>query len=434
MADRIDYYKDLEKRILNIVEKITNNRNRPCYQNVHTFLTRGDFIIDDREFKIFIDDLLEKGILINIGTVEKESFRLGSPPIVEDSEPGKDENKNNDEIFINTENLSTNEKSSVNDFNNYKFYETLVERIKCEVIKCVESKLGDYGISNIPRVINDPVEVNQCNGDDLHDGLILNQLNSEVERLRTELKSKDKIIEMLTKGNDNKNASDIIKSNIIKQKDINENKQFNKRVVRNGERGDISVTLNLHETETFDDANFTEVTSKSKTKKDTRTITILGDSIVKEIKVHKMKRKLARNEKLYVKSFSGATVADMVDYSRPTVRKEPDLIVLHAGTNDLRSNKTAENIASDIIKLALELKSEKNDVMISSLVFRDDTAELNDKGKAVNLILKAECECYNLLFIDHSNIQKQHLNGSKLHLNYKGTIALANNFLNHIKI
>ena len=242
MADRIDYYKDLEKRILNIVEKITNNRNRPCYQNVHTFLTRGDFIIDDREFKIFIDDLLEKGILINIGTVEKESFRLGFPPIVEDSEPGKDENKNNDEIFINTENLTTNEKSSVNDFNNYKFYETLVERIKCEVIKCVESKLGDYGISNIPRVVNDPVEVNQCNGNDLHDGLILNQLNSEVERLRTELKSKDKIIEMLTKGNDNKNASDIIKSNIIMQKDINENKQFNKRVVRNSEKDDISVT------------------------------------------------------------------------------------------------------------------------------------------------------------------------------------------------
>ena len=28
----------------------------------------------------------------------------------------------------------------------------------------------------------------------------------------------------------------------------------------------------------------------------------------------------------------------------------------------------------------------------------------------------------------------KHLNGSKLHLNYKGTIALANNFLNFIKI
>ena len=62
-----------------------------------------------------------------------------------------------------------------------------------------------------------------------------------------------------------------------------------------------------------------------------------------------------------------------------TVQKESDLIILHAGTNDPRSDKTADNIASDIMKLALELKSEKNEIMISSIVFRDDSPELNDK-------------------------------------------------------
>jgi len=140
------------------------------------------------------------------------------------------------------------------------------------------------------------------------------------------------------------------------------------------------------------------------------------------------------NEKIYIKSFSGATVNDMKDYARPTIRKEPDLIVLHAGSNDLRSNKSAQNIASDVMKLALDMKSETNDVMISSLVFRDDIPGLNKKGNDVNLILKAECEQFNLLFIDNFNIQKQHLNGSNLHLNYKGTVTLANNLLSHIKI
>ena len=110
--------------------------------------------------------------------------------------------------------------------------------------------------------------------------------------------------------------------------------------------------------------------------KDTRAITILGDSIVKDLQAHKMKRSLGRNEKIFVKSISGATVADMVDYARPTVRKELDLIILHAGTNDLRSDKTANNIASDIMKLVLELKSDKNEIMISSIVFRDDSPEL----------------------------------------------------------
>ena len=180
--------------------------------------------------------------------------------------------------------------------------------------------------------------------------------------------------------------------------------------------------------------NFTVVSNKSTAKKkNNRVINILGDSILKDLQTHKMKRRLAINEKLYVKCFPGATLDDMMDYARPTVRKNPDLIVLHAGTNELKTNKTAHNIASDIIKLGLELKSEENDVMISSIVCRNDA--LNDKGKNVNNILKSECEYYNMLFIEHSNIfQKQHLNGSGLHLNYKGTVTLANNFLTHIKI
>ena len=74
-------------------------------------------------------------------------------------------------------------------------------------------------------------------------------------------------------------------------------------------------------------------------KKYSRSITILGDSIVKDIQAHKLKRSLALNEKIQVKSFSGSTVDDMIDYARPTIRKEPDLIVLHVGSNDLRSKK-----------------------------------------------------------------------------------------------
>ena len=177
-----------------------------------------------------------------------------------------------------------------------------------------------------------------------------------------------------------------------------------------------------------------EVKSKSDKKKGPRSITILGNSIVKDQKPHKMKYKLGANERIYVKPFLGANVQVMVEYARPTVRRDPKLILLHVGSNDLRSTKTAENIASDIMKLALELKTETNDVMVSGIVFRNDSQALNDKGKAVNLILKIECEAYNMLFIDQSNIQQQHLNGSKLHLNYKGTVMLANNFLNYIKI
>lgn len=468
---------DLENRILKIVEKITKNRHRPCYQNINTFLIRGNSIIDENELIKCIDNLVERGVLNNIGTADKESFRVINSSDISDI---RDEENKYDDIFIisddiTDQNMSTNEVSPVNDFINYKFYETLVERIKSEVIKCVDAKLGDYDISNIPQVTNDPAVAIQCkdnyilinqlkneveylraeriskepiscainDSDEVtrlkDDVFLISKLNKEVQDLRIELKSKDKIIEMLMKVNDNKDESDNINNHYVTNKqDFNKNNTFNKdgkHVVYNRDTGDINITLNNTEGLDDDDANFTEVGNKSNTrKKNTRTITILGDSIVKDIKGHKLKRKLAKNERIYVKSFPGATITDMKDHVRPTMRSDPDLIVLHAGCNDLRSNKTAANIASDIINLTLQMKSEKNDVIISSIIARDDNPKLNDKGKDVNVILKEKCEEYNILFIEHSNIQREHLNGSKLHLNYRGTVALANNFLSHIKI
>ena len=217
------------------------------------------------------------------------------------------------------------------------------------------------------------------------------------------------------------------------------------RNVRYGDKGDLKITYNRNkQVQPYRDDNvsdggnddwessFEEVVGKSKRNKNTRTITVIGDSTLKDCKAHKMKHKIAKNEKLYIKAFNGANIEDMVDYAKPTLRRAPDLIVLHAGTNDLRSQSSAKNIADDIMRLGLQMKSDLNGVMISSILYRADS--LNAKGMEVNQILKAECERYNIVFIDNSNISKNHLNGSGLHLNFKGTVTLANNFLRSIKL
>ena len=90
----------------------------------------------------------------------------------------------------------------------------------------------------------------------------------------------------------------------------------------------------------------------------------------------------------------------MGDYVKPTMRRKPDLIVLHAGTNDLRSTKCAKEISSDIMRLALEIKNDINDVMVSSIITRAD--KLNAKAQEVNVALKDECGRYNLVFIEHT--------------------------------
>ena len=95
------------------------------------------------------------------------------------------------------------------------------------------------------------------------------------------------------------------------------------------------------------------------------------------------------------------------------------------------SQKTSNN--SDIMRLSLEMKTHINDVMVSSIISRAD--KFNAKAMEVNNVLKAECERYDLFYIDNSNvISNKHLNGSGLHTNYRGTITLANNFLSSIRI
>jgi hypothetical protein len=157
--------------------------------------------------------------------------------------------------------------------------------------------------------------------------------------------------------------------------------------------------------------------------------------MVKDLKAHKMKRRMNSNERIYVRSFPGATVEDLEDHVKPTMRHSPDLIVLHAGTNNLRSEMPAKRIAENIMKLALEIKSDTNDVMLSSLICRSDDVNLNQKLLDVNRHLQEECNRYSLVFINNNNIDaSKHLNGGGLHLNFDGTLALSRNLLDSIKI
>ena len=49
--------------------------------------------------------------------------------------------------------------------------------------------------------------------------------------------------------------------------------------------------------------------------------------------------------KLYVKQFSGARTKCMKDYMKPSLRENPDYFILHAGINDLNTNRSPELIS-----------------------------------------------------------------------------------------
>ena len=139
--------------------------------------------------------------------------------------------------------------------------------------------------------------------------------------------------------------------------------------------------------------------------------------------------KKLRNKKLIkVRSFSGAKVSFMYNHVKPTIREfNPNHIILHKGTNKLKSSKTASQISRSVIDLALSLKSETNAVTISLIVPRKDS--LNNKAQAVNSRIINMCSERDITFIDHTETIEieRHLNKSKVHLNKSGIIEFAKN-------
>ena len=89
--------------------------------------------------------------------------------------------------------------------------------------------------------------------------------------------------------------------------------------------------------------------------------------MLKDIEQHKVSQGLGNKEKVYVKSFSGATIDHMKSYIIPMKEYNNDLIVLHCGTNELRSGKTSHDIARGIIDIAMDMKND-NDVMVSAIL------------------------------------------------------------------
>ena len=150
------------------------------------------------------------------------------------------------------------------------------------------------------------------------------------------------------------------------------------------------------------------------------------------MQAHRLQYDMSKSDKVYLKCFPGAVTQDFYDYAKPSQRFNPNMFICHFGTNSLRTNKTAEQIAKDVIDVARELKTEHNCVSVSSITHRND--KLNRKAIQVNSIIKSLCSDNHLGFINNDNITGNHLNNSGLHLNESGTAALARNFLRHINV
>ena len=81
-----------------------------------------------------------------------------------------------------------------------------------------------------------------------------------------------------------------------------------------------------------------------------------------------LKEELLSNTKRQVKVWCcrGATVEDMFDYVKPILKRKPDYVVLHVGSNDAK-DMTSTNILDKLLQLKTAvLDSDKNCEVILS--------------------------------------------------------------------
>ena len=143
--------------------------------------------------------------------------------------------------------------------------------------------------------------------------------------------------------------------------------------------------------------------------------------------------KLSRKHRIKCEAFPGATTDDMAHYIKPGLRRKPDKIIIHAGTNDLKS-LSPKKIQKKITSICPSVQKDHQDTKIAilSIITRKDDPTLLDNIAKLNQSLKNYCDHNNIDFIDNSNITVRSLAKDGLHLNKKGIFEFSSNLRSYI--
>ena len=84
-------------------------------------------------------------------------------------------------------------------------------------------------------------------------------------------------------------------------------------------------------------------------------------------------REVSRNDSVKVRSHPGTTTDDFIDYVQPTVRKKPNLIIIHSGTNDIQKNVNTIQKTRKVISSMKEFDTNDNiKIALSCIIHRSD--------------------------------------------------------------
>ena len=82
---------------------------------------------------------------------------------------------------------------------------------------------------------------------------------------------------------------------------------------------------------------------------------------------------ISRSSSVKTRSHPGATTKELIDYVRPTARKNPKMMVIHSGTNDITNKvNTLQKIRKVINAMKENDVNDEIEIVLSSAIHRDD--------------------------------------------------------------
>ena len=168
----------------------------------------------------------------------------------------------------------------------------------------------------------------------------------------------------------------------------------------------------------------------SKTKREKKShIETIGDSMLNGI--HHRGINKDENIKVKIRKYPGAPSVEILDHIKPSLRKAPEPIIIHAGTNDISNNTNYLKNVKKTVKLVKETCKDTK-LSFSSVMCRTDVKDITDTINTTNSHLENYCKQQNVGFINNGNIKKSDLNSKGLHLHERGSSKLAKNLLDFI--
>ena len=443
--------------VLKAISSIRKSRARPSLEVIFKFISRSKQNISTDDFTKNIHEMLKIGLIYNAPYNGKESYYINiNNKTVDNNTNTEDISESVDKLCMAVEkdillspqfdSIQISDKQSemntspvlnqsmLHDIEN--FIKDRINETILPFIDNLESLMGSYENLLLERKEIDAENIKlkeQFNTISVNDSAI-KTLKCENEFLKKEMQTKNEIIKILAcekKRNYPEHECQDFQKPTKTARVYNSsppNIEISNRYdpLCNTNQYDLNNVVNTGQT--LPPNNKREINFTNR-----RTTTIIGDSTIKNLKPKNVRDNLPTGEKVYIKSFNGATISQMYHYAIPSMEFNPDLVIMHVGTNDLRTDKTPKEIAMEIIDLSKSLSMSDNDYMISGITARND--KFGEKAIMVNEELKALCYENELNYIDNGNIiPRFHLSNDKLHLNDKGSYQLGTNFANAIRL